>query len=126
MRVRQALTGVVAGALMTVVAGAGTASAQTVTPNTGSTTCTQNTFQQFTKYHGTVCYTNPGDDNLYLSGYWTTAIFTGCTRGWINFFDANHNYYKLVSFDDLEYHSFADWPSGVISLVYLHVDKVTC
>lgn len=74
--------------------------AATVAPNTGSTSCTNWTFQQYTKYHGSICYTNPGDDNLYLSGYWTTAIYTGCSTGYINFFDANGGYHKLWYFTD--------------------------
>ncbi|ACU72404.1 hypothetical protein Caci_3498 [Catenulispora acidiphila DSM 44928] len=126
MRVRQALISSAAAALLTVSAGAGAASAQTVTPNTGSTKCTPYTIHQYTKYHGTVCYTNPGDDNLYLSGYWTTAIYTGCNTGFINYFDANGNYYKLAYFDSDQYLDKRDWPTDVISLVYLHIDKVTC
>ncbi|MFD9791097.1 hypothetical protein ACFWXK_09110 [Streptomyces sp. NPDC059070] len=72
----QALTGAAAAALLLV--GAGSAGAQTAQPFTGSTGCTSSNYvHQYTRYHGTICYTNPGYDDLTTSGFWTSKITSG-------------------------------------------------
>ena len=67
MKIRHALTGAAAAAMILV--GASTATAQTAQPDTGSLGCTSSSyFHQYTVYHGTICYTNTGPDDLHTPG----------------------------------------------------------
>ena len=92
VKIRHALTGAATAAL--VLVGASTATAQTVQPNTGSLACSSSDyFHQYTSYHGTICYTNTGGDNLSGSDFWTSEVTTGSNTGWFGFYDQAGNYY---------------------------------
>ena len=78
MKIRHALTGAAAAALLVVGAGAGDAAALTVTPYTGAAPCASANLHQYTRYHGTICYSNAGNDDLSSSAFWTIQIYTGC------------------------------------------------
>jgi hypothetical protein len=127
MKIRHALTGTTAAVLLFVGATAGDAAAQTVKPNTGATTCTATNVHQYTRYHGTICYGNTGDDDLATSAFWTAAINTGCNYGYINYYDTKGNFYNLkqyVPHQNLEYPT--NFPTDVVSLVWIHIEKIQC
>jgi hypothetical protein len=126
MKIRRALTGAAAAALLVVGAGAGDAAALTVTPYTGAAPCTSTNLHQYTRYHGTICYSNVGDDDLSSSGFWTIQISTGCYFGYLNYYDTNGKYYHNREFGPGAILQYPTFPTDVVSLVYLHVESTTC
>ncbi|MCM2416788.1 hypothetical protein [Streptomyces sp. RKAG293] len=124
MKVLHVLTGLVAGALVFV--GAGGATAQTVTPHTGSTGCTSFGYlRQHTTYHGVICYTNTGDDDVSSSGFWTSMISTGCNAGYVDVKKTNGTK-STWYFGPAQVLDFASYPSGVASLQKVHIEAMTC
>ncbi|MFI0940603.1 hypothetical protein [Streptomyces sp. NPDC021020] len=79
---RRAVTSLLAAVAATglLFAGAGVANA------IGSTGCTSSNYvRQVTSYHGTICYTNTGYDNLTTSGFWTKEVSAGNNTGYVDF-----------------------------------------
>ena len=111
---RRIVTGLVsaAAAVGLLFAGSGVANA------TGSTGCTSSSyFHQYTTYHGTICYTNPGDDNLHTSDFWTGAIDTGNNSGYFNYYDQSGVYWTQP-FVAHQYYPY----NTTVALDFLHID----
>lgn len=125
MKIRRALTGAAAAALLAVGAGAQSASAQIVTPNTGATSCNAGTLEQFTRYHGVICYTHTGDDDLRSSGFWTSRIEAKCNGGYVFFNDAD-GHQHVWDFAPDQPLRFDEFRTGLVSLTWIHIDYVTC
>ncbi|MFI0940602.1 hypothetical protein [Streptomyces sp. NPDC021020] len=84
---------------------------------TGSTGCTSTGYVwQYTKYHGLICYTNTGFDDLHTSGFWTTELWTGNNYGCL--FVADHGPIPFGSNQDIYFNSY---PSGVVSVTALWI-----
>ncbi|MFJ9871396.1 hypothetical protein [Streptomyces sp. NPDC101165] len=124
MKIRRAVTGLVgaAAAAGLLFAGAGVANA------TGSTGCTSPDYvHQYTTYHGTICYTNTGYDNLTTSGFWTSEVSAGNNTGYIEFYTED-GFYSTWYFKP-GIHPFipAEIPSlrgDVVSMVGLHISSI--
>lgn len=127
MKFRYVMTTAAAAALIFV--GAGGAVAGEIRPHIGSTGCTSSDYvHQYTKYHGTICYTNVGYDNLTTSGFWTTKITFGSNTGIIQYYSTDGNYGSIAfvphsTFDVSQYPD--DFPGGVVSLVGLTITSTT-
>lgn len=126
MKIRHALTGAAAAALLVVGAGAGDAAALTVTPYTGAAPCTSANLHQYTRYHGTICYSNAGNDDLSSSAFWTIQIYTGCCSGYLDYYDTNGKHYQNKDFGPGVILQYPTFPTDVVSLVYLHVETTSC
>ncbi|MFG2788823.1 hypothetical protein [Streptomyces sp. NPDC048419] len=120
MRIRYAL----AAAAALVLVGTGTATAQPMQPYTGSTGCTSsNYFHQYTRYHGTICYTNTGNDNLATSGFWTTKMTAGSNTGRVDFYttDGVRSWWTFYPGGVLNISDVHSIPDGVVSVVNLYI-----
>lgn len=91
---------------------------------TGSISCTSSSYvMQETRYHGNICYTNPGYDDLSTSAFWTGMVWTGNNSGWIDY-RLNSSTDKSVhtyEFQPLEYITFEH--NDVVALVGLGIFK---
>jgi hypothetical protein len=129
MKAFRNLSGTVAAALLFVGIGAGSTAAQTATPNTGAATCTDTNFHQYTKYHGLICYSNLGSDNLDSSGFWTYAFLSPCYTGWI-FYDSEDGAQGIArpfSPSSSVMTFWLDSPrTGLVSVTQIDVDKISC
>ncbi|MFI5978872.1 hypothetical protein [Streptomyces sp. NPDC051452] len=113
-----------AAAAASVLIGTGTAIAQPMRPNTNSTGCTSSDyFHQYTRYHGTICYTGTGDDDLATSGFWTTKMTAGSNTGRVDFYttDGVRSSWSFWPGGVLNIPDVKSIPGGVVSVVHLYI-----
>lgn len=121
LKIRRTVTGLVgaAAAAGLLFAGAGMANA------TGSTGCTSpNYVHQYTSYHGTICYTNTGYDNLRTSGFWTSEVYAGSNTGYIEYYteDGFYGTWHFKQGDDFVPAKIPALKGDVVSMVGLHIE----
>lgn len=117
---------ILATAAALALAGTGTATAQPMQPYTGSTGCTSSSyFHQYTRYHGTICYTNTGTDNLATSGFWTTKMTAGSNTGQVDFImtDGVRSSWSFWPGRVLNISDVPEIPDGVVSVVSLYIQS---
>jgi hypothetical protein len=125
VKLRYALTGL--GAAVLVFIGAGGATAAPMRPFTGSTGCTSSNYvHQYTTYHGVICYTNTGKDDLSTSGFWTSKVTAGSNTGHIEFYDTDGNF-SVWYFTPGKTFDVSDYPDvyhgGVVSMTALYIQS---
>jgi hypothetical protein len=121
MKVRHALLCATAAALVFV------GSSEVPAQATGSLGCTSSSyFHQYTTYHGTICYTNTGRDDLSTSGFWTYKIASGSNSGTMEF-TTTDGFPAILTFGPNYVKDFRDnlnlYPGGVVSVTALTLNS---